>query len=224
MGRKNEKKYLTQYEEDCVWMSYRYCIGRSTIAAHMHAGDIANNCYSRLTDARMQFMSEDINNEIYNRIHFNNFIDMGWYGNIPKKYFRPLDVIYSILDIERIDSYEKIRSIRSIDIDWNSEKEGFEHSIYYFNENDKKKDYLRSFSDLSDLEVWQRLANLFDKENHKKCRMIDDSVVEYYEFWRHYHKDGQLRFEKIRTPIDCYQNFSVYKYIPDENIKEDNII
>ena len=36
-------KMMTQYEEDCVWMSYRYCIGRHTIASHCHAGDIAKN-------------------------------------------------------------------------------------------------------------------------------------------------------------------------------------
>ena len=57
-------KMLSQYEEDCVWMSYRYCIGRHTIASQCHAGNIAWNAYGRLTPERMQFMSEDINNEI----------------------------------------------------------------------------------------------------------------------------------------------------------------
>ena len=27
-----------------MWMSYRYCIGRHTIASHMHATDIWQNC------------------------------------------------------------------------------------------------------------------------------------------------------------------------------------
>lgn len=225
MAKNNKKKQLSQFEEDCIWMSYRYCIGRSTIAAHMHAGGIANNAYDRLSDARMQFMSEDINSEIHDRLHWKNFIDMGWWGNVPKQYFKPLDVVYSILSDEKIDSEEKIRSIKSIDIDWNNEKKKFDYSIYYFNENDKNKDYGRSLSDLQDLEVWQRLANLFDKNSHKWCKLIDDSIVEYYEYWRRcYSNDGKIRFEKVKTPMDSYHNFSVTKYIPEENIKEDNII
>ena len=32
---------LDSYEEDSMWMSYRYCIGRHTIASHMRANDIA---------------------------------------------------------------------------------------------------------------------------------------------------------------------------------------
>ena len=89
---KENKKRLTSYEEDCVWMSYRYCIGRHTIAAHCHAGAIAENTYGMMSDERMQFISEDISNEIYNRLNWGNFINMGWYGNVPKKYFKPIDI------------------------------------------------------------------------------------------------------------------------------------
>ena len=53
--------YLSTYEEDCIWMSYRYCIGRHTIASHCHASDIANNAYGRMSKERTQFMSKDIN-------------------------------------------------------------------------------------------------------------------------------------------------------------------
>ena len=35
---KNTK--MSDYEEDCMWMSYRYCIGRHAIASAMHANDI----------------------------------------------------------------------------------------------------------------------------------------------------------------------------------------
>ena len=225
MSNNNNKKQLSQFEEDCIWMSYRYCIGRSTIAAHMHAGDIANNTYDKLPDARMVFISEDINSEIYDKLKWKNFIDMGWWGNIPKQYFKPLDVVYSILSEEKIDTQEKIRSIKSINIDWNSEKNEYDYSIYYFNDNDKNKDYGRSLNDLQDLEVWQRLANLFDKKSHKWCKLIDDSIVRYYEYWRRYYSDdGKILFEKVKSPVDSYHNFSVIKYIPQENIKEDNIL
>ena len=48
--RKNTQ--LTDYEEDCMWMSYRYCIGRHTIASSMRAGDIASHYYGRMSEER----------------------------------------------------------------------------------------------------------------------------------------------------------------------------
>jgi hypothetical protein len=55
---------LSDYEEDCMWMSYRYCIGRHTIASHMHAADIWKNCKGRISDERALFNAFDINREI----------------------------------------------------------------------------------------------------------------------------------------------------------------
>ena len=56
--RKNTQ--LTDYEEDCMWMSYRYCIGRHTIASHMHAGSIWKNCQHRMSPERQLFTAFDI--------------------------------------------------------------------------------------------------------------------------------------------------------------------
>lgn len=209
--------------EDYIWMSYRYCIGRSTIASHCHAGTIANDVYGKLSEARMQFMSEDICSEIHDRLHYHNFIDFDWYGNIPKEHFKPLDVVISILVKEGISSKEEIRKIKTIAIDWNREKTDYDYSIYYFNDDDKNKDNGRSMSDIEDLMVWQRLANLLDSRCHKWCRLTDDSLVEYYEYWRKtYNPDGPM-YERVKTPVESYHNFSVCKYIPQESIKEDYI-
>ena len=41
---------LDSYEEDSMWMSYRYCIGRHTIASHMRANDIGSHCYGRMSE------------------------------------------------------------------------------------------------------------------------------------------------------------------------------
>lgn len=41
--KKKQQQMLSEYEIDNIWMSYRYCIPRHTIASHCHAGDIANN-------------------------------------------------------------------------------------------------------------------------------------------------------------------------------------
>lgn len=99
------------FNEDYVWMSCRYCIGRHTIAAHYHATTIAQDVYGKISDERLQFNSEDICSCIYDNLHFKDFIDFGWYGNIPKRHFKPLDVVYSIFAKEGIDCYEKIKRI-----------------------------------------------------------------------------------------------------------------
>lgn len=215
-------KMLTQYEEDCVWMSYRYCIGRHTIASHCHAEDIARKVYGRMTPERTQFMSDDINNEIHSQLHYGNFVDMGWYGNIPKTHFKPLDVLYSILNKESINSLEKFRQIKSIAIDWNREKNDFDYSIYYFQDNDKNKDLGRSLWDITDLEVWQQLANLFDLNSHKLAKVKVDGkekIVCYYECWHATNNQGVITYEKRKHAIDSPFNWS----INEECIVEDDI-
>ena len=58
------------YEEDSMWMSYRYCIGRHTIASSMRAGDIASHCYGRMSEERSIFTAYDINREIERCLQF----------------------------------------------------------------------------------------------------------------------------------------------------------
>ncbi len=211
------------FSEDYVWASYRYFIGRHTIAAHYHATTIAQDVYGKISDERLQFNSEDICSCIYDNLHFKDFIDFGWYGNIPKRHFKPLDVVYSIFAKEGIDCNEKVKKIKTIAIDWNYEKSDFDYSIYYFNENDKNKDYGRSMNDIRDLEVWQKLANLFDRECHKYCRLVDDTICEYYECmaWT-YGADNKWVFKKYKCPVNRL-SIDTLCYIPEENIKEDDI-
>lgn len=220
-----EEQELSTFQEELIWMSYRYCIGRHTITAHQHASNIANFAYKRLNKNRMEFMSEDINKEIYDRLHWSNFVDFGWYGNIPKEFFKPLDVLYTILDKENIKSYEAIKKIKTISIEWNRDKMDYDYSIYYFNDNDKNKDYGRTFTnDIQDLEVWQQLANLFDKRTHKKCKLIDGTIVEYYEYWKCDNFGGTLNYRKIKTPIEENSvNFYPLTWIPEKEILEDNL-
>lgn len=224
MAKKKTKKVemLTQYEIDCVWMSYRYCIGRHTIASHCHAEDIAKNAYGRMTPERTQFMSGDINNEIHSQLHFDNFVDMGWYWNVPKTHFKPLDVLYSILNDESVNSVEKLRQIKSIVVEWNRENNDFDYSIYYFNENDNDKDLSRSLWDIQDLEAWQQLANLFDLNGHKLARVEvdgEEKIVCYYECWHAINIQGTITYKKRKHAVDSPFNW----YINENCIVEDDI-
>ena len=67
--------------------------------------------------------------------------------------------------------------------------------------------------DIQDLEVWQKLANLFDIENHKYCRLIDDTICEYYECWQ-WNKgmDGKWSFKKYKCPVEI--NIGTLTFIP----------
>lgn len=56
------------FKETCVWMSYRYAIGRSTIAAAMHAKDIAKHL-DWIPEDRHEFTGEDIISEINSQLN-----------------------------------------------------------------------------------------------------------------------------------------------------------
>lgn len=50
---------MSDFEETCIWMSYRYAIGRKTIAAVTHARDIAMHL-DWIPENRREFTAEDI--------------------------------------------------------------------------------------------------------------------------------------------------------------------
>lgn len=206
---------LSKYEEDCIWMSYRYCIGSHTIAAHMHAGEIAAHAYGRMSDERTQFMSEDINREIAHILNVHDWLSFYW--SVPKKEFKPLDVLYQYMDANCITTDDELRRIKNIEAIYNNDKWSFD--IGYYGEG--RSNY-RSLSDIHDLEVWQQLANLFDLQGHKMCRLVDGSFCEYYECWKHYYKeDRTIGYRKYRIPVDS--PFTPLRFIPDESIAEDNV-
>lgn len=218
--KQREIYMLSEYEIDNIWMSYRYCIPRHSIASHCHAGDIANNAYGRMSKERMQFMSKDINNEIYNCLHVHDWFIIGNVWNL--KDFRPLDIFYECLSDLKIKSVDEIKKIKSIEAYQNKDvTKGFIVDVYYY--NDKDKFNYKSFWDIADLEVWQRLANLFDVDGHKYCKLVDGRIIEYYEYWSHYTIENGIEFRKIKCPIDGYHNFSVTHWIDEQFIKEDDV-
>lgn len=216
--KKKEKYMLSEYEIDNIWMSYRYCIGRHTIASHCHAGDIANNAYGHMTKERMKFMSKDINQEIYDILHVHDWFRVDNIWNLQG--FRPLDTFYQCLNNIGIKNIEDVKKIRNIEC-WYTNEGQLQTDVYYY--NDKDKFNYKSFMDVTDLEVWQRLANLFDIDNHKWCKCSGGKIVEYYEYWTHYTTENGIEFRKIKCPIESYHNFAVTKWIDEQFIEEDDI-
>ena len=80
---------MSDFKETCIWMSYRYAIGRKAIASVMHAEDIAKHMGWVPMD-RWAFTGMDILREVNDRI--------GWYKNIHiESYGDPTIDIFSVI-------------------------------------------------------------------------------------------------------------------------------
>lgn len=216
--KKEKIEMLSEYDIDNIWMSYRYCIGRHTIAAHCHAGDIASHAYGRMTDERTQFMSQDINSEIYDKLHWNNWFEIDNYWSIPKSELRPLDLLYQAINSFNI-TMDEFKNVKNIEAVYKNGK--WEFFLYKYKSDNKN---IRSIYDIDDLEIWQKLANLFDLNGHKWCECDGGKIVEYYEVWMIDNSSNEhLRYKKYKVPVDTKDRFTVLTYIDEQFIKKDNI-
>lgn len=111
---KNTK--LSDYDEDSMWMSYRYCIGRHTIATYMRAGDIASHCYGRMSEERSIFTAYDINREIERCLQFG--CGPTWYfpiTSLNRIYTSALDIFCQFVedfDIQKKEDLLKYYEVR----------------------------------------------------------------------------------------------------------------
>jgi hypothetical protein len=205
---------INEFMDDCVWMSYRYCIGRHTIAAHCHAADIANNVYDPAEKNRLAFYAKDINQEIYNILHINNFLDCDYVYNIPKEKFKPLEILYRGFKECGIDNSDKLKKLKTLEV-------YYEHSTGEFKYRaimHQYADNYKSLWDIQDLEIWQQLANYFSIDEYKTCILNDDTECQYYEFLSLNSYGSTFTFNEYKIPIN--RKFSTnITYIPEENIK-----
>ena len=219
MGK--EKKFKVtitdeMFYEDLIWMSYRYCIGRKTIAALMHAGNIAKNVYGVLSKERQQVMAHDIRREINDRI--------AWLRNVHVTDFRnhiPQDalstIIYRILEKYGDKPYEWVFT----DVEYSVENGKVE-----IDKIEKTNDDVYTFvSFYDDLIGWVKLANLLDDGCHKiVVTEYEGEIKEYKCFpWPYLSKtyNGDIILDKKWVVIDRYlENPFVDSYVASEFIKE----
>ena len=84
------------FKETCLWMSYRYAIGRKSIAAVSHAADIAKHL-DWIPDDRWEFTAEDILREVNQSIGWtDNLTIMGLDGYRKTDVF---SVLFSFIEI-----------------------------------------------------------------------------------------------------------------------------
>ena len=188
---------MSNFKETFIWMSYRYAIGRKTIAATSHAYDIARNM-DWVSKDRWEFTGMDILREINGRIK--------WYKNIHlESYGDPKTDIFSIIfewflnnpqddNIEYFVSHEWhidtthgiITNIKERDAD---KIPGRQDGIYYES---------NIFSEYNDYKGWIKLANMF-LENYKYVTYEYDGKVQTVKCIEWYDLDYSGKISKKYT-------------------------
>ena len=248
-GKKSPILPISEFEETCMWMSYRYAIGRHTIAASMHANDIATHFFYRLSNDRKEFTAFDIAREIDNdlRWQFNLFIE---YPNLNVNYY-PYEILmkfikkYNIKDLDEFNKFDridydcsteefKVRYVSSYIDAYHSSPDGSEQKEIY----DKKRNY--NTMDLDDLLHWQMLAACFDVKRLKVVKTLYEGKEEEHICFKSYSKqygrateisqyNGEpyeindihnIWWEERWVPIDRYLCGSEGVYIASEYITD----
>ena len=248
-GKKSPILPISEFEETCMWMSYRYAIGRHTIAASMHANDIATHFFYRLSNDRKEFTAFDIAREIDNdlRWQFNLYIE---YPNLNVNYY-PYEILmkfikkYNIKDLDEFNKFDridydcsteefKVKYVSSYIDAYHSSPDGSEQKEIY----DKKRNY--NTMDLDDLLHWQMLAACFDVKRLKVIKTLYEGTeaehICFKSYSKQYGRDTEISqyngepyeindihniwWEERWIPIDRYLAGSEGVYIASEYITD----
>lgn len=185
--------------EDFIWMSYRYCIGRRTIASAMHAATIASVIKSNpniLSDERIRFMVNDIRDEVNSCLNWGDSFQLSSCYGIDA--FSP--ALYKSNEVDNPN-------------DWVYCIDGM-GNVRLEEPNGKKRDiYDEKYSDLI---PWVKLANLLDKSCHCIVTTEYNCMVEKTECFPYPLKFGN-KYKQVWC--SCKEtNISINKWICDEYI------
>ena len=167
---------LSDYEMDCMWMSYRYCIGRHTIAANMHAGEIWRHCKGRMSKERELFNAFDINREIEQHL---SFIQPNFYfpcTSLNKIYTTALDIVFSFIEDYEIKSIDDLLKYKDVHVILTDNEKGYKLETITWDEWLKPKviDIVKNYMEVSDDQAWE----MFEQwRNTGTC--IDDLKKEF---------------------------------------------
>ena len=162
----HDNTMMSDYETDCMWMSYRYCIGRHTIASHGMAGDIAKNCYKRMTDEHSTFTAYDINRSIEDCMRFGKGPDWRFpITSLNKIYTSAIDAFCEFLEDYDIKSKEDYLKYRSINVILTDNERGYKF------ETETWEEWLRP-------QVHDVLVKIFENPE-----MTEDYAWEYFNKW-----------------------------------------
>lgn len=216
MTKSKAKPKLTDFERDSIWMSYRYCIGRSTITAHSRASDIAEFLETRDVDNdRLRFTAEDINKSIDDILRIShNF----WYENSTMQHdgnFRPWMAMVKFIKFRGIKDPTDLSTYTNIY--YNPLKED---SFRYEVDETKRNSYF-TFMTINDLKVWSDLSAWMDDRCHHVAHCKDSNGelldVEYFDSYMLSTTKEGLEVKPIKVPVDTWTGYRT-SYIDEEYI------
>lgn len=151
---------LSDYDEDSIWMSYRYCIGRHTIASHMRASDIWKHCKGRMNKDRQLFNAFDINREIEDKLRFGCG-GPEWHfpiTSLNRIYTSAIDIFCEFLEEYNIKSKEDYLKYYSVDVILTDNERGYKIETTTWDE--KLQSLIPIFKEVYDLENIEDIIKL----------------------------------------------------------------
>lgn len=171
--------------EDFIWMSYRYCIGRHTIAAACHADTIAKAIKDNphaLTKERIEFMAVDIFREVNQHLNWKDSYRI--YG------VRDMDVFSAVLYASNEVDTPKA---------WLYEVDAYSGDVIPMKPD---AELITTFDeDYIDLIPWIKLANWLDKSSHKMVTTEFEGKIETRECF-HYPQQYDNKYRQVWSSVE----------------------
>lgn len=192
----NENTKLTDYEMDCMWMSYRYCIGRHTIAASMHAPAIWKHCKGRMSDERALFTAFDINREIESSMVFIKPYFHFPLTSLNRIYTSAIDIFCQFLEDFKIEDIADLIKYRDVHIKLSDNERGYTFETVTWEE------WLRP-------QVLDIVSKYYGND-----AMSEDFAWKYFENWASGEKMNQeemiKEFERITRDMPKSDNYYMH--------------
>lgn len=194
------------FKETCLWMSYRYAIGRKSIAAVSHAADIANHL-DWIPEDRWSFTAEDILWEVNNSIGWTeNLSVLGLNGNRKTDVF---SVLFSFL--EKNPEYMSHDAFNNhhwaINLD--------NGCVTLTKKEEPSKNILSIFYDYGDYKDWIKLAKILKNDTVKVTIEYNGETIveECYEYWDCDLKDGKVSLSKRYSKVKSMDNRKGHEFM-----------
>lgn len=187
---------LSDYEEDCMWMSYRYCIGRHTIAASMHAPAIWKHCKGRMSDERSLFTAFDINREIESSMVFIKPYFHFPLTSLNRIYTSAIDIFCQFLEDYKIEDIADLIKYRDVYVKLSDNDRGYTFETIMWEE------WLRP-------QVLDIVSKYYDNN-----AMSEDFAWKYFECWASGEKMNQeemiKEFERITRDMPTEERYYMH--------------
>ena len=212
MGRPKKLTFVQKYKSaivDMIWMSIRYCIGRHTIAAAMHADQLAKLIGEtpEFTEAEKKHFAQDIIRCI------NEVVGHG--ANIKIRLYNEHDRYDALsLLMEYAKNYDKPYGVWSDEVFKKSEYEldCLTNNIVDIKDYEEsgKWNYIHTLEELEiDLNPWVRLAQYLDPKyevvyKNLEGETVTEPAIKYYSFNRNHPREETSINERI-VPVHIYE-------------------